>query len=52
MMDVIRIILEKYGKALPVMDNASYHKSWALIGTDEGCAWKYKWNACSHTRRI
>ena len=31
MIDFVRSIREKYGKALLVMDNASYHKSRALV---------------------
>ena len=35
MIDFVRSIREKYGKALPVVDNTSYRKSRALMGTIE-----------------
>ena len=35
MIDFVRSIREKYGKTLLVVDNTSYHKSRALIGTIE-----------------
>ena len=35
MIGFVRSIREKYGKALPVVDNTSYHKSRALMETIE-----------------
>ena len=35
MIDFVRSIREKYGKALPVVGNTSYHKYGALMGTIE-----------------
>ena len=52
MIDFVRSIHKKYGKALLVVDNTSYRKSRALVKEVETHGGAYGWNTCQRTRRI